>query len=120
MRGLVYGTSLSLYKLWLQIFVADLNEPGLPFLPVHGERRAAHEGDDDEGQDEDDVGDAAPRSQRPRPEPELLHDDAGNEDSDGRRNALAEAAGRPDGRRLLPEVVLEILRDEGEVANHSL
>ena len=89
-------------------------------VSIHGQRGAAHEGDDDEGEDEDDVCGAAPCGQGPGSEPEPLHDVAGDEDADGRRNALAETAGGSDGGRLLPEVVLEVLRDEGEVADDAL
>ena len=50
----------------------------------------------------------------------LLHDDSGNEDAGSGRDALAEAACRAHRGRLLPEVVLEVLRDEGEVADDTL
>ena len=89
-------------------------------MSIHGEWRAAHECDDHKGRDEDHVGYATPSSQRPRTEPVLLHDDAGKEDAGGRRHALAEAARGSDGRSLLAEMILEVFRDEGEIADDAL
>ena len=86
----------------------------------HGEGRAAHHRDDHEGQDEDEVRGAAPRSQAPGSEPEPLHDKTGNEDSYGSRKALAQATSDADGSGLLPEVILEVLRGEGEVSDDTL
>jgi hypothetical protein len=51
-----------------------LNESISGSLSVHGQGWTTHEGNNDESQDEDSIGDTTPGSQRSRREFEPLHD----------------------------------------------